>query len=111
MQPQTPNSQTPPPLADPSQPVLPEVPAMPATFEVPNLGAASTQPDATGQTPQDDTPAMADDGDLIEKEWVSKVKQVIATTANDPYEQNKQFSQLKADYLQKRYGKTIKSED
>jgi hypothetical protein len=102
MQPQPTHSQTPPAPADISQPALPEVPTTPTPFDVPSLGAP---------TAQDSTPAMADDGDLIEKEWVTKVKQVIATTADDPYEQNKKFSQLKADYLQKRYGKTIKSED
>jgi Txe/YoeB family toxin of Txe-Axe toxin-antitoxin module len=53
-------------------------------------------------------PAMADDGDLIEKEWVLKVKQVVRATAHDPYEQNLQFTKLKADYMQKRYGKSIK---
>lgn len=56
-------------------------------------------------------PAMADDSDLIEKEWVHKVKQVVRATAHDPYEQNRQFTKLKADYMQKRYGKSIKLDE
>ena len=56
-------------------------------------------------------PELADDGDLIEKEWVSQVKRIVAATANDPYELNVQFTRLKAEYMQKRYGKRIKLED
>ena len=55
-----------------------------------------------------DLPAIADDGDLIEKEWVLKVKQVLGASAGNPYEQNKQLARLRADYLQKRYGKDLK---
>ena len=54
------------------------------------------------------TPAIADDGDLIEKEWVHKVKQILTASADNPYEQNRQLTRLRADYMQKRYGKDIK---
>jgi hypothetical protein len=54
------------------------------------------------------TPSIADDGDLIEKEWVLKAKQIVASTANDPFQQNRQLAIMKADYMQKRYGKIIK---
>jgi hypothetical protein len=54
-------------------------------------------------------PVVAEDGDLIEKEWVTKAKEIVARTRNDPHQQNKQLSKMKADYLQKRYGKTIKT--
>ncbi len=54
------------------------------------------------------TPPVADDGDRIEKEWVLKAKQIVAATADDPFQQNRQLAHMKADYLQKRYGKIVK---
>lgn len=58
----------------------------------------------------DDTalPQIADDVDLIEKEWVDKAKKIVSSTKHDPYEQEKQVSHLQADYLMKRYNKQIK---
>jgi hypothetical protein len=50
----------------------------------------------------------ADDGDLIEKEWVSKAKQIVEHTRDDPHEQSKELTEFKADYMQKRYNKIIK---
>jgi uncharacterized protein (DUF4415 family) len=58
--------------------------------------------------PQDTNPAVAADDDLIEKEWVEKAKKVIAETKHDPHLQEQAVSRLQADYLQKRYGKTVK---
>lgn len=54
------------------------------------------------------TPVAAADGDKIEREWVLKTKQILLSTHNDPYEQNRQLAALKADYMLKRYGKEIK---
>lgn len=53
-------------------------------------------------------PTIADDVDLIEKEWVDKAKQIVEMTRSEPYEQKQEVSRLKADYLQKRYNKTVK---
>lgn len=53
-------------------------------------------------------PAIADDTDLIEKEWVQKAKQIVEQTKSDPHTQNKEMNKVKADYLQKRYNKQIK---
>lgn len=53
-------------------------------------------------------PASANDAELIEKEWVQKVKSIIDQTKDDPFEQSKQLTLLKADYMQKRYNKSIK---
>jgi hypothetical protein len=53
-------------------------------------------------------PAMADDTDLIEKEWVNKAKSIVEKTRYDPYEQSKELTIFKADYMKKRYNKTIK---
>jgi hypothetical protein len=110
MQPQSPSDNTPAmqsgslPPANGALPAIPEVPpAAQSTPPAPNGGAK--------QAADVSAPAMADDGDLIEKEWVHKVKQVVHATAHDPYEQNRQFTKLKADYMQKRYGKSIKLDE
>lgn len=56
-------------------------------------------------------PTIADDADLIEKEWVAKAKEIVARTKNDPYMQNKEVEIMKADYMKKRYNKDIKLTD
>lgn len=53
----------------------------------------------------------ADDTELIEKEWVTKAKQIVAATKEDPYTQTKEISKFKADYLKKRYNKDLKVEE
>jgi len=49
-----------------------------------------------------------DDGDLIEKAWVDKAKQIVERTRDDPHKQSEAITVFKADYMKKRYGKTIK---
>lgn len=53
-------------------------------------------------------PVIADDTDLIEKEWVEKAKEIVARTRQDPYLQNKEVERMKADYMKKRYNKDIR---
>jgi hypothetical protein len=68
------------------------------------------QPAATA--PSDDLQALAaDDADLIEKEWVTRAKKIVDVTRNDPHQQNKQISRVKAEYIKKRYNKDIKVSD
>ncbi len=55
------------------------------------------------------TPLIADDNDLIEKEWVLKAKAIVASTKDDPYMQNKEMGQYKADYIKKRFNKDIRA--
>jgi len=66
--------------------------------------APTTQPQAT---PDDATPLIADDDDLIEKEWVEKAKALVDQTKNDPYKQNQVMNKFKATYIKKRYNKDI----
>ena len=73
--------------------------------------AATPAQDNATQAPTDNTPAVADDLDLIEKEWVDKAKQIVAETRNDPYMQNDKMSKYKANYIKKRYGMNIKVGD
>ncbi len=53
-------------------------------------------------------PVIEDDGDLIEKAWVDKAKQIVERTRDDPHKQSEELTVFKADYMKKRYGKTIK---
>ena len=67
---------------------------------------------STGAQPADmpsiSVPSIADDVDLIEKEWVNKISDTIHRTKGDPYERARLLALLKSEYLQKRYQKTIK---
>ncbi len=58
-----------------------------------------------------DTTMIADDADLIEKEWVAKAKQIIDHTKNDPRTQSTELSMVKAEYVKKRYNKDIKTSE
>lgn len=60
-------------------------------------------------TTQSDTPLLAADEDLIEKEWVDKAKKIILETKDDPYAREEAVTKLQADYLKKRYGKELGS--
>ena len=54
------------------------------------------------------SPSVADDVDVIEKEWVDAAEQIVAANANDPRAEEAAVEQLQTDYLKKRYGKDIK---
>ncbi|MCA9308927.1 hypothetical protein KC973_00975 [Candidatus Saccharibacteria bacterium] len=88
--------------------------APPQAQSVPQLAPQAQQPVAaapvspSASTQLTSSPAIADDVDVIEKEWVDKAKKIVSTTKDDPYEQEKEVSKLQADYLMKRYGKQIK---
>lgn len=81
---------------------------------VPQNPNPSDQPDKLVNTEEFTEIAMpsgAEDTDLIEKEWVERAKQIVEHTREDPYEQQRALSQMKADYLKKRYNKDIKVSD
>lgn len=80
----------------PPPPPMPLPPA-PVTLPAPQQQATD---DASG-------PTIANDDDLIEKEWVDKAKKIITETQNDPYRREKEVSKLQIDYLRKRYGKEL----
>ncbi|HSX48603.1 MAG TPA: hypothetical protein VLF41_03850 [Candidatus Nanoarchaeia archaeon] len=117
-----PNQQPAPVSPEPQKPAPagPELPAAPAptptaapasTSAVPPASAATSPPAA--QTPPPaaaplNTPAVADDVDVIEKEWVDKAQQVVADTADNPRAEEGGFENLQEDYLKKRYGKDLK---
>ena len=85
-------------------PALPRMPAVPAAPPVDK--AAPTAP--LSPTTAD---LRADDADLIEKEWVQRAKSVVAHTQENPHRQKSEMSKVKADYIQKRFKKIIKTDE
>jgi hypothetical protein len=79
-------------------PILPS-PVMPAVVMADDI--------ATADPIVDDLPIVANDDDLIEKEWVDKAKKIISDTKDDPYRREREVGRLQADYLKKRYGKDL----
>lgn len=96
----------------PSAPERQPQPALtPAAAAVPAPEPPQQRPPTTDDvnaTTSIATPVIADDNDLIEKEWVTKAKEIVERTRSDPYRQSKDMTVFRADYMQKRYNKTIK---
>jgi hypothetical protein len=79
--------------------------ALPAT-------AITAVDNQTGHSaPTTDDTSKASDGDRIEKEWIDRAKTVVARTKDDPFEQKNAMSKVKAEYIQKRFNKTVKTDD
>lgn len=82
--------------------------AQAATAVVPTIPQLTPRPvDSDSTSVATPTPSIAADEDLIEKEWVDKVKSIIILTKDDPYERARVIAQLQADYLKKRYQKDL----
>ncbi len=97
-----------PPVSDPSVGQVSQPAGLPHDTVVGNAPHAG-QGTSVQQPSQDNTlPQIADDVDLIEKEWVNKTKEIVQETKDDPYRQNKKIVHLRADYMKKRYNKDIK---
>lgn len=79
-----------------------------AALPIPPLQPSTPALDTTLSNPlSNSTPLVANDDDLIEKEWVDKAKQVLAITKDDPYRREQEVSKLQVEYLRKRYGKDL----
>ncbi|MCK9641773.1 MAG: hypothetical protein M0R39_17860 [Prolixibacteraceae bacterium] len=82
------------------------------TTSVNDLALQAVQtPTPTPVAKDDDNPAIADDVDVIEKEWVEKAKEIVTQTKTDPHKQSLELTKFKHDYMSKRYGKNIKLSD
>lgn len=92
------------------QAAAPAMPAAPPPLTMPPGTMQITQAPVNQPATDSSTPAVANDLDLIEKEWVDKAKAIVASTRTDPHAQNDQMNHFKADYMKKRYGKDIKIE-
>ncbi len=89
-----------PPQAGAAQPYLTPVVTPPPVHPVAQDNGSSPSDDAA-------TLQIANDVDVIEKEWVDKAKSIVAATHDDPYQQEKQVNELQNSYLKKRYGKDV----
>lgn len=69
---------------------------------------------ALGITKEEDSLAqrlvssIVDDGDVIEKDWVNKAKQIVVANRNDPHRLSEELMIFRANYMKKRFGKDIK---
>jgi hypothetical protein len=88
------------------QPVLPAVPDIPVA-DAPVI-AVPVQDDTTSYPAADHS---AQDLERIELIWVDKAKAIISQTREDPYAQKTEMSRVKAEYIQKRFNKQIKTDD
>jgi hypothetical protein len=93
----------------PAQSVLPVVPDDIPAAEPPVIAAPPQ--DDTARPSSFDPHQQAKESDRIEPEWVDKAKAVISQTHNDPYTQKHEMSKIKADYIQKRFNKQIKTDE
>ena len=88
------------------KPVLPAIPDIPTAdnpvISVPVQDEAAARPPSTHP---------AEDNERIEPVWVDKAKEIIARTHDDPYLQKDQMSKVKAEYIQKRFNKQIKTDE
>jgi len=70
-------------------------------------GVATDDAVTTNSTNISDSPIVANDDDLIEKEWVDKAKKIVAETRDNPYQRDEEVSKLQIDYLKKRFGREL----
>ena len=87
------------PAVQPASP-LPVIPDVQAVQQA--AAQAPAAPAGTGN------PAIADDVDVIEKEWVDKAEEVIGKTAGNPHAEEEAVEDLQIDYMKKRYNKDVK---
>lgn len=77
------------------------------TTVLPTPVIGTTTDDTADDTNLSNNPAVANDDDLIEKEWVDKAKKIVAETRDDPHLQDEKVNKLQADYLKKRFGREL----
>ena len=53
----------------------------------------------------------ANDTDRIERQWIDKAKYIVQQTKDDPYKQKDEMSRVKAEYIQQRFKKTLKTDN
>ncbi len=56
-------------------------------------------------------PVVADDVDVLEKEWVNKAKAIVDSTRDDPRLQKDELAKFKAEYIQHRFHKEVKQSE
>jgi len=94
----------------------PSGPPAPVTPDPASLNAAAQAAIPVTPVPSPSAPTasgglVAHDVDLIEKEWVERAKSIVAQTYEDPHAQKKEMSKVKAEYIQKRFNKTVETDE
>lgn len=89
------------------QPAAAHLTASDVAAAIAQMPATPTPVVPTSVTP----PPTAADQDVIEPEWVEQAEATIARTAGDPHAEEEAVEALQIDYLQKRYGHTVKKPD
>ncbi len=86
--------------------------------QAPTVSSAQSLQVTTGSFPPpqtaltaDDSHIIADDIDVIEKEWVDRAKKIISLTSSDPYAEAKELTKLKVTYMKKRFNKDLPIDD
>jgi hypothetical protein len=74
---------------------------------LPQLSLSTASSVASQPTTSDDSHLIAEDNDVIEKEWIDRAKKIISLTSNDPYAETKEINKLKASYMKKRFNKDM----
>lgn len=77
----------------------------------PSIPVPTTYQPSSVSTDDGDGGLTAAEIDRIEKEWVDKAKSIVARTHDDPFEQNNEMSKVKAEYIKKRFNRTIPTDD
>jgi len=93
------------------QPAAPALPAIPDDIPVADQPVIAVPPQDLATPIPVKTQDDAKDSDRIEQEWVDKAKAIVNHTKDDPYLQKDQMSRIKAEYIQKRFNKTIKTDE
>lgn len=97
-----------PQVADPAAMAVPQAADIAGTQASENAQASIPADVAT--TTKNPTAKIIEDKDLIEKEWVEKAKKIVDANSGDPYKQSEQLTAFRAEYMQKEYNKTIKTD-
>jgi len=83
--------------------------APPISLPLPQNSVPQVAQTVVPPTPTNVVSNVSDDDDLIESEWVEMAKRIVESTRDDPHQQSEQLTVFKADYLKKRFDKTLKT--
>jgi len=79
--------------------------------DIPAAGPVALPADDSTPAPAGPSAQATDqDSRSFEKQWVEHAKKVIGRTKDDPKAQKQQMNKVKAEYIQKRFNKTIPTE-
>ncbi len=94
-----------------NKPLQPALPVIPDDIPMADQPVIAAPPQDVTIPPADAAHNVADNPDHIEREWIDKVKNVVASTRDDPHLQKDQMSKVKAEYIRKRFNKQIKTDE